>query len=165
MDSLTAIALAANIYTFVEVGFKVLQQLNEIRRNGLKATQENIRLRKMTDELKLFSDKLAVDGPESLKNLAAWCKKLCEELICLLDSLILKGNNSKWESFKIVLKSVLKASKISSIKATLESYRGQLVASLLLELKYEYSKIPYPERAQANTCSLKRKTIELQRET
>ncbi|KAI1444881.1 hypothetical protein F5Y02DRAFT_427460 [Annulohypoxylon stygium] len=139
MDSLTAIALAANIYTFVEVGFKVLQQLNEIRRNGLKATQENIRLRKMTDELKLFSDKLAVDGPESLKNLAAWCKKLCEELICLLDSLILKGNNSKWESFKIVLKSVLKASKISSIKATLESYRGQLVASLLLELNERQS--------------------------
>ncbi|KAI0893360.1 hypothetical protein F4806DRAFT_476715 [Annulohypoxylon nitens] len=141
MDPLTALGLAANIYTFIEVGFKVVRQFNEIRRNGLVTTHENLQIRKVTDELRKFYDKLAADGPESLQNLAVWCKALCEELIDLLDQLVLKGTSSKRKSLKLVLKSILKESRISSLQAKLTSYRGQLVANLLLTLSEKQSEL------------------------
>ncbi|KAI1455227.1 hypothetical protein F4805DRAFT_286186 [Annulohypoxylon moriforme] len=139
MDPLTALSLAANIYAFLEAGCKAVQQFNELRRRRLIATRDNIQIRNTTGELKRLSDGLMADGPPSLRNLATECNTLCEDLLSSLDKLTIKDSYSKLKSIRVILNSILKASEISSKKVTLDSYRIQLIASLLSMLSEKQS--------------------------
>ncbi|KAI0601540.1 hypothetical protein F4775DRAFT_401639 [Biscogniauxia sp. FL1348] len=141
MDPLTALGLAANIYTFAEAGAKAVKQYNELRRSGSDATRNNIQIGKITDELKQFSSKLAANGPPELRNLATECSTTCDELLGLLNKLRVKDLSSKRERVKAILNSSRKTQEISSLEARLDSYRSQLVASFLLILRSEQSEL------------------------
>ncbi|KAI2466546.1 hypothetical protein F4781DRAFT_434321 [Annulohypoxylon bovei var. microspora] len=118
MDPLAAVSLAANIFAFLEAGCKAVREFNDLRLNRLIMTRENVRIRKITDELKYVSNGLAADGPASLRSLAGECVVLCEELLDSLKRLTVKDPNSKLESSKVVWNSFWKASEISSKQAT-----------------------------------------------
>ncbi|KAI1092546.1 hypothetical protein F5B19DRAFT_492397 [Rostrohypoxylon terebratum] len=86
MDPLTAFGLAANIYTFVDVGYKAVRQFNELRRGGRDAIRENTQAQIIANELECVSKRLETDGPDSFKQLATECRNLCQELLDLLDN-------------------------------------------------------------------------------
>jgi hypothetical protein len=137
MDPVSALSLAANIYTFVEVGFKVVHQYNNFRRSALRETGDNAERRKITENLRNVSHKLVIDGPPFLTDLGKNCSELCKELLELLDTLTLKNPNSVFERVWIIFRCWLKLSDISSLEDRLEMYRRQLMVGFLQTLRYD----------------------------
>ncbi|KAJ2986586.1 hypothetical protein NUW58_g4954 [Xylaria curta] len=141
MDPVSALGLAANIWAFVEAGFKVVNQYNDFRRNALSETRENTQLRIIVDELKLISGNLVVDRPSPLASVAEQCNKLCEQLLDLLDKLMVKDTSSAFARLRIISKSYFRSSDISSLENKLDMYRRQLMLNLLDTLSDGQSEI------------------------
>ncbi|KAJ8125350.1 hypothetical protein O1611_g8290 [Lasiodiplodia mahajangana] len=94
MDPISALSLAANIYAFVEAGFRAVHQYNDFRRNALIESRDNAERRIITENLREVSSRLTADGPPFLVDLATNCSGLCKELLELLDKLTVKNPNS-----------------------------------------------------------------------
>lgn len=137
MDPVSALSLAANIYVFVEAGFKVVHQYNDFRRSALRETGDNAERRKITENLRNVSHKLVVDGPPFLTDLGKTCSKLCKELLELLDTLTVKNPDSVSERVGVIFRCWLKSSDISSLENRLEMYHTQLMVGFLQTLRYD----------------------------
>ncbi|KAK5637060.1 hypothetical protein RRF57_012772 [Xylaria bambusicola] len=137
MDPVTILGLASNIYTFVEVGFKVVRQYKDFRRDRLEETRDNAERRILTEQLRKISNDLISDGPPSLAALGVECSRLCDELLELLDKLSIKNPGSTRERIGIILKSYVRSPDIISLEKRLELYRQQLVTNFSQTLRYE----------------------------
>lgn len=131
MDPISALSLAANIYAFVDAGFKAVNQFNDFRHNALSETRDNTQCRIITTELMTAVHKLAADGPDSLKSIGESCSKLCIELIHLLDKLTVKDPDSVRGRLWIILKCYFRSSEVASMEDRLDTYRQQLMVTIL----------------------------------
>ncbi|KAI1274683.1 hypothetical protein F5Y07DRAFT_372524 [Xylaria sp. FL0933] len=140
MDPVTALGLASNIYTFVEVGFKVVRQYRDFRRNHLYETRDNAERRIIAEELRNVSGGLIADGPPSLTVLGGECSGLCNELLELLDKLAIKNPNSTRERIGVIVRSYRRSADITSLENRLSMYRNQLTVNFLQMLRDDQSK-------------------------
>ncbi|KAI1126841.1 hypothetical protein F5Y10DRAFT_203305 [Nemania abortiva] len=139
MDPVSALSLAANIYAFVEAGFKAVSLFNDIRRNGLRETRDNTERRAITEDLETISNELATQSSPFLKDVGENCSKLSKELLELLDKLIIKKPGSVRERVAVVYRSYRRSSDISSLESRLDTYRRQLMVNLLHTLRDDQS--------------------------
>ncbi|KAI1366873.1 hypothetical protein F5Y08DRAFT_114357 [Xylaria arbuscula] len=137
MDPVTGLSLACNIYTFVEAGFKVIRQYNDFRQNRLDETRNNTDRRLLAERLRAVSSDLISDGPPPLVVIGGDCRKLCDELLELLDKLSVKNPDSKRDRIGVILKSYLRSPDISSLEKRLNLHKEQLMLSLLQSLRSE----------------------------
>lgn len=136
MDPVTALGLASNIYAFVEVGFKVVRQFKDFRRNRLDETRDNAERRIIAEQLRNVSSNLISDGPPALVALGVECKRLCDELLVILDKLSVKNPDSTRERLGVIFKSYVRSPDISSLENRLDLYRRHLVIGFLQTLRY-----------------------------
>lgn len=137
MDPVSIFGLAASIVTFIDVGFKLVHQYNDMRRNRLVETRSNTLHRDFAQQLRNISDDLAADGPPALTKIGKGCSILCTELIELLDKHTMKNPTSWIERSKVIVKSWRSPPDISSLETRLGKYSELLTMCLQKNLRYE----------------------------
>lgn len=116
MDPITALALATNVVSLVDVSWRVVSKSREIYKNG--ALPEHS------------------EEDEGLRTLCLSCNKIAGELVARLDLLKVGDRNRNWKSIRQALKSVWIKSTLDEIAARLQAYRFQLNTRILLSLRY-----------------------------
>ncbi|KAI0427903.1 hypothetical protein F5Y09DRAFT_344160 [Xylaria sp. FL1042] len=134
MEPVIVLGLASNIYTFVEVGFKVIRQYKDFRRNHLNETQDNAERRIIAEELRNVSSGLIADGPPLLTALGGECSRLCNEMLELLDKLGVENPDSTRERIRVIFRSYWRSADIASLENRLGMYRDQLMVNFLQTL-------------------------------
>lgn len=144
MDPATAVGFASSILTFIDFSYKLVNGTLQIIDGG--TTTGNDHWAKVADDLQRLTTALETDFLEpseheaALRSLAAGCKKLSEKLQAVLQKLTVNSDPrasgvSKWEAFKVSLRSIFKRGEVEALVAQLGEYRSEILARLALILK------------------------------
>ena len=144
MESVAAIALAANIVEFLEFGRKLISGTLELYRSDDGASSSNRILYAVTEDLgKLCRDlsprnggssRPLTDAETSLAELTASCNQLGQEFLQRLESLKVHGTKKRWRSIGQLLKGLWHAEEVAKYEKQLDHYRSQIAARLLMLL-------------------------------
>jgi len=134
MDPLTAVGLAGNIFTFVEIGHKILKSANTIYSTTSGATAENERLNSMSFRLNATLSELqsracrasSTRHQEALTKLAEECEETSHELRTLLSKLRLRNPRSRLSSIRSAFKDWWKADEKRALQQRLHRHMREL---------------------------------------
>ena len=153
MDPLSAVSLAGTVVQFVDFGSKLVFKTIEIARSADGVLLENSTIATATKDLSQLTGKLKSDVQvagdaaqkagdnreiEKCKALAELCQScipVAQELQSALDKLAVKGDKTKWKSFRKVLKSVMSKSDVKELEHRLAMLRGELNLHLSVDMK------------------------------
>lgn len=137
LDPLTAIGLASAIVQFFDFSTKLVHDAKEIYESTSGATEANRGLEVVVDNMKNLYSTLKAEDPSlqsdaelALCRIAKECDSLSIEIFEILQKVKPKKSNSFISSSSTAIKSMWYAGKIADLKATLDSYRGQLALPL-----------------------------------
>jgi len=148
MDPLTAIGLAGNIITFIDVSSKVLSKAKQVYDSASGATSENDELESLTKSLKDVAERarqkpvsathsshfnLSITSETVLDNLSQQCIKVADELLEVLESVKVKGEGRKLKSAVQAVKSVWKQDDIDAIQRRLDRISKQLMDGMSMD--------------------------------
>lgn len=145
MDPFTAIGLAGNILTFIDIGFKLVNQTKGVYDSTSNSTAENDSLSIMATRFattmvdmqsKIPSGNLSRDE-KALKELVEECSSISDELRKLLAGLKAKKPNSIRSSMKAVYRDWSKKKEKDDLLKRLESSRQHLDLLLSTMTRYE----------------------------
>ncbi|CZR43999.1 uncharacterized protein FPRO_13807 [Fusarium proliferatum ET1] len=145
MDPFTAIGLAGNILTFIDIGFKLVNQTKGIYDSTSNSTAENDSLSIMATRFattmvdlqsKIPSGNLSRDE-KALKELVEECSSISDELRKLLAGLKAKKPNSIRSSMKAVYRDWSKKKEKDDLLKRLESSRQHLDLLLSTMTRFE----------------------------
>ncbi|KAF4456856.1 hypothetical protein F53441_1067 [Fusarium austroafricanum] len=136
MDPLTAISLVANIITFVDFGFKVVNDAGEIKESASGTTAENEHLNFLTTQIQGHTQALQMYVPVSTSNsdeqrldeLIRECQSLSGDLLKLLQTLQVNNSSkkSKRESISAAFRNFRKKDEKNDLLARLGRCQEQL---------------------------------------
>ncbi|KAE9364168.1 hypothetical protein N431DRAFT_563558 [Stipitochalara longipes BDJ] len=148
MDPLTAVGLAGNIISFLDVTSKVLSKARELYDSASGATLENDELESLTKNLKDLADRarhksvnttrnghlsLNITSETVLGNMSQQCIKVADELLDILESVKVKGDGRTLKSAVQAVKSVWKQGDIDAIQRRLDRISKQLMDGMSME--------------------------------
>lgn len=145
MDPFTAIGLAGNILTFIDIGLRLVNQTKGIYDSASNSTAENDSLSVMATRFnttmidmqsKIPSGNLSKDE-KALKELVGECSSISDELQKLLGALKAKKSNSMRSSMKAALRDWSKKKEKDDLIKRLESSRQQLDLLLSSMTRFE----------------------------
>jgi hypothetical protein len=128
MDPLTAIGLAGNVIQFIDFSCKLFSQTREIFISGACASKETLAVFVVTEDLKNLCGKLSVTDPQNpsegvnssthgdIRFIATRCGIAAQELLGALERVKTSKPNSKWNSFKLCLKTVWNSKAIDEME-------------------------------------------------
>lgn len=144
MDPVSAVGLVAGIVQFIDVGWKLIGQAQEIRQSSSGMTQDDQRNAALIDEMRSFSTKLASpdNGPmtsdeKAVVKIAEECRRLSEELMEFFEKNKPSGTGA-WKAFYCVLKSTHYKEKKAELENKLSKYSVQLTQRVTFVLGSEY---------------------------
>ncbi|KAF5656060.1 hypothetical protein FCIRC_13805 [Fusarium circinatum] len=169
MDPFTAIGLAGNILTFIDIGLRLVNQTKGIYDSKSNSTAENDSLSIMTTRFtgtmadmqsKIPSGNLSKDEM-ALEELVTECSSISDELQNLLAELKAKKPNSVRSSMKAALRDWSKKKEKEDLHKRLESSRQQLDLLLSTMTRFESLErlnqlIKYGQSSEAEITSLRR---------
>ena len=152
-EAIAALSLAANIVQFIDFGSRVLSGgLKLYNRtpdsNGLGSANDTKfiiqSLQRLIEELNqpLEQSDSTNEVPElsqteiDLRNLAAQCMVIANELLKAIKNVELQGKGGKWDSFRAALKQVLAEGKIEKMRQRLDAFRQEIILHILAFLRY-----------------------------
>ncbi|KAK3368399.1 hypothetical protein B0H63DRAFT_528767 [Podospora didyma] len=140
-----AVSLASSILTFIDIGFKVVRSAKAIHRSTTDATEENVHITTVIEDLEVISSGLHSNYPllvddKDLVDLSKKCHALSQNLLDLLRSLLPK-NDRRRETLKAVWAVWRKQPDVESIEKILCQYHEQISLHLLLILWRHRKKI------------------------
>jgi NACHT domain len=153
MDPLNAIGLAGNIVQFIDFSCRLFSQTQEIFNSGAGASKDTLSLVALTEDLKDLCGKLSVTEPSNrsrgvisptpsnIRSIATRCSAAAQELLEALERIKTTKPSSKWNSFKICLKTVWNSKMIDEMESRLNSHRSQLTLQLEMLRTEENSSI------------------------
>jgi hypothetical protein len=148
MDPLTAIGLAGNIISFIDVTSNVLSKARQLYDAASGATPENDELESLTKNLRDLADRarrksvnttrndhfsLNITSETVLDSLSQQCVKVAEELLEVLESVKVKGEGRTLKSAVQAVKSVWKQDHIDSIQRRLDRISKQLMDGMSMD--------------------------------
>ena len=148
MDPLTAVGLAGNIITFIDLSSKVLSTAKQLCDSASGATSENNELESLTKNLKDLADRtrrkpfnisrngnfsLNITSETVLDNLSQQCIQVADELLETLESVKVKGDGRILKSAIQAVKTVWKQDNIDAIQRRLDRISKQLVDCMSME--------------------------------
>ena len=143
LDPLTAIGLASAIVQFFDFSTKLVHDAKEIYESTSGATEANRGLEVVVDNMKNLYSTLKAEDPSlqsdaelALCRIAKECDSLSTEIFEILQKVKPKKSNSFILSSSTAIKSMWYAGKIADLKATLDSYRGQLALPLSVVTRF-----------------------------
>ncbi|KAL2449198.1 hypothetical protein ABEF95_016066 [Exophiala dermatitidis] len=165
MDPLSAIGLASNILSFIDISGRVLKDIFEVYNSATGATIENAHIAIVVGDLVEVTGYLTQEHhtdnkhSKALCDLAKKCSVLSAELLQLLGKLQHGEKRSKWRNIKVGVKSVWKRSEIASIEQRLDKYRSEFILRLIFMFNDEQSTI----KTQLDTIQQDRSKVGAQR--
>lgn len=148
MDPLTAVGLAGNILTFIDLSSKVILRAKELYESGSGATAENNELEELTKNLKDLADRtqrkpfgtpgsskfsLSITGEKILNSLSQQCIQVADELLEILESVKFKSDGRTLKSAIQAVKTVWKQDNIDATQRRLDRISKQLIDCMGLE--------------------------------
>lgn len=135
MDPLTAISLASNIVSFVDLGAKVLSTAWEIYNSTSGDTSSNRSRESVARQMEIFAEELLVPDTSSGKEkdlcvLAQECRDLAIQILELLQKSIPKNPRSKRQVAWSTLKSLKYDKERLELQERLDNCRDQLALQL-----------------------------------
>ncbi|KAF5630080.1 hypothetical protein F52700_7438 [Fusarium sp. NRRL 52700] len=145
MDPFTAIGLAGNILTFIDIGLRLVRQTKGIYDSKSDSTAENDSLGVMTTRFTTTMADMQSKIPKgnlskdeiALKELVTECSSISDELQTLLAGLKAKKPNSVRSSMKAALRDWSKKKEKDDLHKRLESSRQQLDLLLSTMTRFE----------------------------
>jgi hypothetical protein len=148
MDPLTAVGLAGNIITFIDLSTKVVSRAKQLYESASGATSENDELESLTNNLKDLADRtrrkpsntlrnghfsLNITSETVLDNLSQQCIQVADELLETLESVKVKGDGRTLKSAFQAVKTVWKQDSIDAIQRRLDRISKQLMDGMSME--------------------------------
>ena len=142
MDPLTAVGLAGNIITFIDLSTKVVSRAKQLYESASGATSENDELESLTKNLKDLADRTRRKPPNTsrnghfslnitsetvLDNISQQCIQVADELLETLESVKVKGDGRTLKSAFQAVKTVWKQDSIDAIQRRLDRISKQLM--------------------------------------
>ncbi|KAG4413721.1 hypothetical protein IFR04_013156 [Cadophora malorum] len=146
MEALAAVSLAGNIVGFIEFGSKLVAHIREISESASGATQDNVDMSLLVDNLSFYIERLRQPGmspaptekEQKLLILASRCSVLAKELDWKVKKLTVaqdakfKRLSSAWKA----LKGVWKKEDLERKMARLDQFRSEFQLEILDSLKW-----------------------------
>ncbi|KAH8766936.1 hypothetical protein F5882DRAFT_510344 [Hyaloscypha sp. PMI_1271] len=126
MDPLTAVGLAGNIITFIDLSTKVVSRAKQLYESASGATLENDELESLTKNLKDLADR-------TRHNISQQCIQVADELLETLESVKVKGDGRTLKSAFQAAKTVWKQDNIDAIQRRLDRISKQLMDGMSME--------------------------------
>lgn len=173
MDPLTAVGLAGNIITFIDLSTKVLSRAKELYKSASGATPENDELESLTKSLKDMADRsrrqpsnarhghLNITSETVLDNLSQQCIQVADERLDMLDSVKVKGDGRGLKSAIQAVKTAWKQDDIDGIQRRLDRISKQLMDGMSME-QLEQINRRLREMAVENTRLEANRSLEIQ---
>jgi uncharacterized protein YfkK (UPF0435 family) len=148
MDPLTAVGLAGNIITFIDLSTKVVSRAKQLYESTSGATSENDELESLTKNLKDLDDRTRRKPPNTsrnghfslnitsetvLDNISQQCIQVADELLETLESVKVKGDGRTLKSAFQAVKTVWKQDSIDAIQRRLDRISKQLMDGMSME--------------------------------
>ncbi|KAH8764057.1 hypothetical protein BGZ57DRAFT_828574 [Hyaloscypha finlandica] len=144
IDPLTAPALASNIVQFVDFTSKLISTTHNLYASTSGAKAEHLELEAVANTLRSLADD-ATPPSQRIKNVSSeestfielgdMCRRVSDELLCVLQSLRVKGSHRGWTSFIQALRSEWKQKEISALQARLDRIGDILNTKILKNLQ------------------------------
>lgn len=137
-EALAGLSLACNIIQLIEFSCKILIDSREVYNSKVGLASQHVALESIAKGAKDLSDNIAAqpNASSSLITLADQSKRPAQDLLDAIDKLRRKPSHSKWDSFRVALKTVLRESKINQIHQDLASAQAVLSQHLQYYLLY-----------------------------
>jgi len=144
MDPVSSIGLASSLVQLITFTTSVINHSRKMYHSASGSLVENDELAMvaLTCELqnKRISALFSNPGPqtETTKHLLELCddmQNISQDLLSVIKSLKVSGDNRRWESFRQALRSVKKEQDINDLVRRLDRYRQQVDTILLLDLQ------------------------------
>ncbi|CZR59953.1 uncharacterized protein PAC_09848 [Phialocephala subalpina] len=138
MDPITAVGFAASILTFIDFGREIVTSTLEVIKSG--STKENIHVGIVVNDFLAVVKPLSQHPPgksdheKALKELAAKCKDVSQDLVKLLERMQRTSDGPKWESVRVALRSMQKKGEVRELESKLDKYRSEILLRLTLIL-------------------------------
>ena len=142
MEALAAVSLAANILQFLDFTRDTISKSRQIRAFISGALKEYADLEDLTTHLKNLSGRLQSSSEPVdlvLEQLCSKCVEVAEELLEALESLRVKGENTRFQSLRKALKVLWGREKLRILEERLAGFRHELNLHITVELRYHYS--------------------------
>ena len=155
LDPLTAISLSSAVVSFVDFGSKVVSGTRDIYKSGKGTLQENDEIEIITTEVTRLNDRILSCRPslpsslpndlsqndESLRELAASCKIIADDLLDILQELKVRGSadrNRKWSSFRkaVASQTPWNKDKVQSLEKRLQRIHEQISRRLMVLMRW-----------------------------
>lgn len=144
MEAFAALGLAGNIVQFVDFSCKLFSNAQEIYSSASGSSDRVADAAFIVSNLNDLCKRLQERPPlvassgagsvgalsSSLDLLANKCRDVALELMGLLDRIRTREPQSRWESFKVALRTVMREDEIKALEKRLEDYRRQIIATL-----------------------------------
>lgn len=144
MDPFSAIGLASNIISFLDIGYKLLSKSKDIYKSTTGTTALNNELLSETRQLQGVTEGLQMprlvglsDQELALKQLAAECSTVSSDLARLINDLKARNPNSKRESLRAAFRDWKKKDKKDDLKLRLDRCRDQLNLQIVTLMRAE----------------------------
>jgi hypothetical protein len=144
MDPITALSVASSVVQFVDFGFNILSKAREFHRDGsavehrdlLRVAEDNkSHTTKLHTELSNIPARALSEEDKALQELCQGCLGVAKDLTDALGKLVLKGNQSKWKSFRAAFKATWGKERLAELKARLELYNQQIDRGVLVSIR------------------------------
>lgn len=141
MDPVSAVNFAATILTVVDFSWNLVKGSYQIHQSATGTATDDARISTILDDLHKVIDtlqhKATGDSPhlEDLRQLAAGCAEVSQELSLILEKLRRKEGNKAWRSLEATWKHMRKEKEIAGIEQRLNTYRLQLLLRLNLIMR------------------------------
>ena len=147
MDPVTALGVAGNVITFVDLGTRIFSASRQVFRKG--QVEEHIDFELVVEDLGKVSQDLekSLRSPEDgrktiqseydvlLRRLAKRSQEICHEISELLNKISLKDRQSRWSSLRAAVKTVWNEDRIDALQKRLDEIRQELIISVLMSFR------------------------------
>ncbi len=160
MDPLTALGVASNIISVIEISAKLVSKSIEVYSSGSGTTAENEDIRQVTEDLEIHLARLlegwgALSDHDAdkvtLRGLAKECRRLCSDLLKCLRKIQAK-NATKLESAKAAVRSMTRKGELESLQRRIALYQSQIFQRLQVMMRLVLER-GWRQRKSASTAN------------
>ena len=138
IDPFTGLALAGNIAQFIDFAWKLLSESRAIYHSTTGSSDDHIVLESIVRALQPLIANLTISNSASneLKAIATTCQEIAGKLSEALQKLQIQGQNSRWKSFALALKTIWRKDQIANLGVEFKQVQEQLNTHLLFMMRY-----------------------------
>lgn len=146
MDPISALSLACNIFTVIDLSQQLASGMYEVYTSVDGAKSENRDLMETTRSLEASLSALntplqfsgaspATTDEAALTELAQKCKTISEKLLTLLETLRAKKPQSKLESARVGFRHMRKKAEVESLSKRVDKYHAQILSQIVIIIR------------------------------